>query len=71
MKAGIVKFFNNEKGYGFITDNETKKDIFVHFSSINVEGYKTLTEGQKVSFDVEKDPKDETKSKAVNVTILN
>ena len=71
MREGIVKFFNNEKGYGFITDNETKKDIFVHFSSINTEGYKTLTEGQKVSFGVEKDPKDETKSKAVNVTILN
>lgn len=71
MHTGVVKFFNSDKGYGFITDDETKKDIFVHFSSINVEGYKTLTEGQKVSFEVVEDPKDNTKSKAVNVTILN
>ncbi len=70
MNTGIVKFFNSEKGFGFITDDTTKKDIFVHFSSINIDGYKTLEEGQKVSYSIEQDPKDETKSRAVNVTII-
>lgn len=70
MKTGIVKFFNSEKGYGFITVDETNESIFVHFSAINGTGFKTLEEGQKVSFDVEKDPKDETKFRAVNVTVL-
>jgi len=70
MNTGIVKFFNSEKGYGFITDDATKQDIFVHFSSINGNGYKTLVEGQKVSFEISKDPKDPSKSKAVNVTVL-
>lgn len=70
MNTGIVKFFNSEKGYGFITDDATKKDIFVHFSSINVDGYKTLEDGQKVTFDIEQDPKDPSKSRATNVTIV-
>lgn len=52
MKTGIVKFFNSEKGYGFITVDETNESIFVHFSAINGTGFKTLEEGQKVSFDV-------------------
>lgn len=67
MREGTVKWFNNEKGYGFISDNESKKDVFVHFSKIVVDGYKTLEEGQKVTFEVEKDPKDESKQIAVNV----
>ncbi|HAB67164.1 MAG TPA: cold-shock protein [Firmicutes bacterium] len=70
MNTGIVKFFNKEKGYGFITDDKTKKDYFVHFSAINVEGYKSLEDGQKVSFDIEPDPKDENKTRAVNVSIM-
>ncbi len=70
MNSGIVKFFNSEKGFGFITDDATKKDIFVHFSAINSDGYKTLEEGQKVTFDIETDPKDNTKTRAVNVTIV-
>lgn len=70
MNTGIVKFFQSEKGYGFITDDKTKQDLFVHFSSINSDGYKTLEKDQKVSYDIVKDPKDETKLKAVNVTIL-
>lgn len=49
--TGIVKWFNAEKGYGFIK-NEEGKDIFVHFSSINSEGYKTLEEGQKVTYEL-------------------
>lgn len=68
MNTGIVKFFNSEKGFGFITDDATKKDIFVHFSSIKVDGYKTLEDGQKVTFDIEPDPKDPSKSRAANVT---
>ncbi len=51
MKQGTVKWFNAEKGFGFISV-EGEDDVFVHFSAINSEGYKTLEEGQKVEFDV-------------------
>ncbi|MGN1143658.1 MAG: cold-shock protein [Anaerovoracaceae bacterium] len=70
MSTGTVKWFNAEKGYGFITDEANGNDLFVHFSAINAEGYKTLSEGQKVSFDVEQDPKNADKLRAVNVTVL-
>ena len=63
---GTVKWFNNQKGYGFISD-ESGNDVFVHYSGLNMEGYKTLEEGQAVTFDVEADPKDSRKLKAVNV----
>ncbi|MGD9365358.1 MAG: cold shock domain-containing protein [Desulfobacteraceae bacterium] len=52
MANGTVKWFNNKKGYGFINE-ETGRDIFVHFSSINMDGYKSLTEGEQVIFDIE------------------
>lgn len=52
MSTGKVKWFNQEKGFGFITNDEDGKDIFVHFSAINAEGFKTLEEGQKVSFEI-------------------
>ena len=52
MAVGKVKWFNAEKGFGFITSEEGK-DIFVHFSAIQADGYKTLEEGQAVTFDVE------------------
>lgn len=52
MSTGKVKWFDQEKGYGFITDADTNKDIFVHFSAIMAEGFKTLEEGQNVQFDV-------------------
>ena len=64
MAQGTVKWFNESKGYGFITVDDGK-DVFVHYSSIQGEGFKTLNEGQKVSFDVvngEKGPQ------AANVT---
>ena len=51
-KTGTVKWFNNSKGYGFITPTEGGKDLFVHMSSIMMEGYKTLTDNQKVSYQV-------------------
>jgi cold shock protein len=70
MKNGTVKWFNAEKGYGFIADEEGGNDVFVHFSAINAEGFKTLNEGQKVSFDTEPDPKNSEKLRAVNVTVI-
>ncbi len=69
MNNGTVKWFNAEKGYGFITNDANGEDVFVHFSAIQIDGYKTLAEGQKVSFDTEEDPKDSSKSRAVNVCL--
>ncbi|MDY6323981.1 MAG: cold-shock protein [Catonella sp.] len=70
MNTGVVKWFNSEKGYGFITNDNGGDDVFVHFSAINADGFKTLNEGQKVTFDTEKDPKNESKLRAVNVTVV-
>jgi len=69
MNTGTVKKWF-QKGFGFITIDETNEEIFVHFSAILGEGYKSLEEGQKVSFDIEQDPKDPTKNRAVNVKSL-
>lgn len=52
MNKGTVKWFNNEKGYGFITNEETNEDVFVHFSGIAIDGFKTLEEGAAVTFDI-------------------
>jgi cold shock protein len=52
MATGTVKWFNNEKGYGFITPDEAGEDLFVHFSAIAGSGFKSLDEGAKVSFEV-------------------
>ena len=57
MVTGVVKWFNNAKGYGFVTPDEGEQDVFVHFSAISMEGYKTLKEGQKVQFDISQGPK--------------
>lgn len=57
MAIGIVKWFNNQKGYGFICPKGSEDEIFAHFSSIVMEGYKTLQAGQQVSFELNKGPK--------------
>ncbi len=67
MNNGMVKWFNEEKGFGFIMDEMSGNDIFVHFSAIITDGFKTLYDGQKVTFDIEADPRDASKMRAVNV----
>lgn len=57
MATGTVKWFNDSKGFGFITPEAGGKDLFVHFSAIQGQGFKTLKEGQRVSFDVTTGPK--------------
>ena len=57
MQTGVVKWFNNAKGYGFILPDEGNGDIFAHYSSINMPGYKTLKAGQLVSFEAAQGPK--------------
>ncbi|OIO39659.1 MAG: cold-shock protein [Candidatus Omnitrophica bacterium CG1_02_46_14] len=59
MAKGIVKWFSNQKGYGFITPDGGGKDVFVHHSAIQGDGYKTLDEGQAVEFEVTQGPKGE------------
>ncbi len=63
---GIVKFFNDKRGFGFITVEETGKDVFVHYTGILGEGHRTLKDGQRVTFDEEIDPKN-GKPRAINV----
>jgi CspA family cold shock protein len=65
MQNGTVKWFNNSKGYGFITPTDGSPDVFVHYSTIETDGYKTLNEGQNVEFESTKGPKGMQASRVV------
>jgi CspA family cold shock protein len=67
MATGTVKWFSDEKGFGFITPDEPGKDLFVHHTAINSEGYRSLAEGAKVSYEAEAGDKG---PKAVNVSLI-
>lgn len=57
MKTGVIKWFNNAKGYGFILDDENQSDVFAHYSAIEMDGYRTLKAGQCVAFEAIDGPK--------------
>lgn len=65
MATGVVKWFNDQKGYGFIAPDDGGKDVFVHHTAITMDGFRTLAEGQKVQFDITQDVKG---ARAINVS---
>lgn len=68
MSTGTVKWFNNAKGYGFILPDEDSGDLFAHYSTIEMEGYRTLKAGQAVTFDITQGDKG---MHAVNIRLIN
>ena len=68
MAKGTVKWFSDQKGYGFITPEDGKRDVFVHFSALEGEGFKTLAEGQEVEFETSMGPKGEQASKVRKIS---
>ncbi|MCG7428104.1 cold-shock protein [Helcobacillus sp. ACRRO] len=67
MATGTVKWFNGDKGFGFIAADDNSADVFVHFSAIQADGFRTLDEGQKVEYDVERGQKG---LQASNLTVI-
>ncbi|PIU40467.1 MAG: cold-shock protein [Candidatus Omnitrophica bacterium CG07_land_8_20_14_0_80_50_8] len=67
MSIGKIKWFNEQKGYGFITPEGGKKDVFVHYSALQGEGFKTLAEGEQVSFEITEGPKGEQATNVVKI----
>ena len=68
MPTGTVKWFNDAKGYGFITPDDGGEDLFAHFSAIQMDGFKSLKEGQKVKFEVTQGPKGKQASNIQSAT---
>ena len=68
MATGKVKWFNESKGFGFITPDDSSKDVFVHFSAIQGDGFRTLSEGQAVSYEVEQNPRGPQATRVTLVT---
>lgn len=67
MTQGTVKWFNGDKGFGFIAPEDGSADVFAHFSAINSDGFRSLNEGDRVSFDTQQGPKG---LQATNITVL-
>jgi CspA family cold shock protein len=67
MATGTVKWFNGDKGYGFIAPDDGSADVFAHFSAINSTGFRSLNEGDKVSYEVQQGPKG---LQAANITVV-
>ena len=68
MSRGKVKYFNDNKGWGIIQNLETQQDVYVHYSAINMDGYKTLKQGQEVLYEI---ARSENGPQADNVTLIN
>ena len=68
MQTGTVKWFNADKGFGFISHDDSQQDVFAHFSAINGNGYRSLEENQRVEFEVQEGPKG---LQAANITVIN
>lgn len=68
MQTGTVKWFNADKGFGFISPDDSQQDVFAHFSAINGGGYRSLEENQRVEFEVQEGPKG---LQAANITVIN
>ncbi|MEL7568935.1 MAG: cold-shock protein [Eubacteriaceae bacterium] len=70
MNKGTVKWFNTKKGYGFISKDNDGQDLFVHFTAIKSKGFKSLQDGQKVTFDFEVNPLRSNNLRAANVYLV-